>query len=98
MSSMNDPEQRLAEALRARASQAGWAAAAAPPPHQAAGVRPAGSRVARTGGTHPRPEPSRSPRAQVGWALLVAFLAGAVLGCAIALLSVLAPGVLPPLG
>lgn len=68
-----DPERRLAEALRARAS-----------------------------GAPGRPEPSRrgssDVRAQVRWALLIALLGGAVLGAAIALLSVLVPGLLPAIG
>ncbi|WP_142052510.1 hypothetical protein [Pseudonocardia kunmingensis] len=53
----------------------------------------------------PRPAPSgraRSGRAPSGTslttALLIALLAGAVLGSALALISLLAPGVLPPLG
>ena len=100
MTAMDDPEQRLSEALRARASQTGGRAPTGPPPP----FPPSDSMRNRfpgtpTGTTRPRsPEPTRSAMSQVGWALGIALLAGAVLGCALALLSVLAPGLLPPLG
>ena len=47
-----------------------------------------------------RPLPRQAPRSStgVGIALLIALLGGAVLGSALALLSLLAPGVLPALG
>jgi hypothetical protein len=71
----DESEQRVAEALRARASGGGRP-----------GVpRPVAQPVGR-GGTGTRT------------ALLIALLAGAVLGTALALLSLLAPGLLPPLG
>jgi hypothetical protein len=68
----DDSEQRVTEALRARATGAG-----------------------RPGAAPMRSEPDgMSARA----ALLLALLGGAVLGVVLALLSLLAPGVLPPLG
>lgn len=48
-----------------------------------------------TGGRRAAP---RSPMNQVWWALAVALLGGALLGCALALLSVLVPGLLPAMG
>jgi hypothetical protein len=58
-------------------------------------------RAQATGGPG-RPEPARRAapdgRGQVRWALLIALLGGAVLGTAIALLSVLVPGLLPAIG
>lgn len=56
---------------------------------------------AQAAGAPGRPEPARrgaDPRAQVRWALLIGLLGGAVLGTAIALLSVLVPGLLPAIG
>jgi hypothetical protein len=79
VSSNDESERRLAEALRARASGAGSGGAGqalGPPVEQPAG---------RTGTSVPV-------------ALLIALLAGAVLGVLLALVSLLAPGVLPPLG
>lgn len=46
----------------------------------------------------PRGEPDRPPGMSVRTALLLALLGGGVLGTALALLSLLAPGVLPALG
>ncbi|GEL18407.1 hypothetical protein PA7_22440 [Pseudonocardia asaccharolytica DSM 44247 = NBRC 16224] len=92
---MDDPEQRLAEALRARATQAGHPAPPPPPPQQVPGFRSAPPNPAP--GSR-RDAPARSLQAQAGWALLIALIAGAVFGCALGLLSVLAPGLLPPLG
>jgi hypothetical protein len=66
------PEQRLAEALRARATGAGQ----------------------MPGGGH-RAEPAPVPGARLPTALVIAFLAGALLGTALALVSLLLPGVLP---
>ncbi len=66
------PEQRLAEALRARATGAGQPARGG---HRV--------EVAPTSGV---PLPT---------ALAIAFLAGALLGTALALISLLLPGVLP---
>jgi hypothetical protein len=48
------------------------------------------------------PRPARPGRERPGTglttALLIALLGGAALGCVLALISLLAPGVLPPLG
>jgi hypothetical protein len=93
---MDDPEQRLAEALRARAVQTGGRPVP-PPAYRPAGAAPfpashTGSARAGQGLSTP------APLKQVGWALLIALLAGAVLGCGLGLLSVLVPGLLPPLG
>jgi hypothetical protein len=74
MSSAN-PERRVAEALRARATGGG----------QGWSGRPVG-RTAR---------PSALDQPRIGTALLLALLAGTLLGMGLALLSVLAPGVLP---
>jgi hypothetical protein len=71
VSSSDDAERRVAEALRARATGAGRAG------------------VPRT----VRPAPVVGPDVRI--ALLVALLGGVVLGVALALLSLLAPGVLP---
>ncbi|MFC5995977.1 hypothetical protein ACFQE5_17365 [Pseudonocardia hispaniensis] len=93
MSTMDDAEQRLAEALRARATQAGHSAPPPPPPSPVPGFRSAPADA----GPHREASP-RGLLAQAGWALFIALIAGAVLGCALGLLSVLAPGLLPPLG
>lgn len=69
---MAEPEQRLEEALRARASGAGG------------GRRPSVSYPVVA-----------APGVRTGTALLLALLCGAVLGVLLALLSLLAPGVLP---
>lgn len=56
---------------------------------------------ARGGGrpmTPPRGEPDQPPAMSVRLALLLALFGGAVLGMALALLSLLAPGLLPSLG
>lgn len=83
MSTSDESERRVAEALRARA--AGAPGMPSPP---MAGPGPS------------RPLPRQAPRSgtSVGTALLIALLGGAVLGSALALLSLLAPGVLPALG
>lgn len=100
VTAMDDPEQRLSEALRARASQAG----AQPPPFaQSSGsfgppYRPGAPSFPPGPGRGRLTEPAPNPLRQVWWALAIALLAGAVLGCALALLSVLVPGLLPPLG
>lgn len=70
----DDPERRLAEALRAQARGGG---------------RPA---------MPPRSEPDPAPGMPVRTALLLALLGGGVLGMALGLLSLLAPGLLPALG
>ena len=67
-----EPEQRLAEALRARATGAG----------QQSGGRNAAVDVERAG-------------MRVPIALLIAMVAGILLGTGLALVSLLAPGVLP---
>ena len=66
-------------------------------PHEASGMW-SQQAVTATGASRGRRSAPRSPMNQVGWALTVALLGGAVLGCALALLSVLVPGLLPPLG
>jgi len=74
VSTSDDSERRVAEALRARASGSG---------------RPGVPRTARAtsaSGTGART------------ALLIALLGGVVLGVALALLSLLVPGLLPALG
>jgi hypothetical protein len=71
VSSSDDSERRVAEALRARATGAGRV-----------GVPRA-----------VRPAPVAGPDVRI--ALLIALLGGVVLGVALALLSLLAPGVLP---
>jgi hypothetical protein len=69
-----EPEQRLAEALRARATGAG-----------------------RVGG--PGPRGGADPdTAAIRAAVLLALAAGLLVGVLFALLSLLAPGALPPLG
>jgi hypothetical protein len=70
----DESERRLAEALQARATEAG------------------------RGATRPAPRASVHSGTSTGTALLLALLGGAVLGTALALVSLLAPGVLPPLG
>jgi hypothetical protein len=80
VSTTDESERRVAEALRARAAGAGGP------------VMP-GAAPARS---LPRQAPPAGVSART--ALLIALLAGAVLGCALALLSLLAPGVLPALG
>ena len=70
-----EPQQRVADAVRARATGAG----------------------------HPGSDPSWDDDTEEGplntrLALLIALGAGFVIGVLLALLSVLAPGVLPPLG
>lgn len=66
----DDPERRLAEALRAQAR----------------------------GAARPSPPPRRTSGTPVRTALLLALLGGGVLGMTLALLSLLAPGLLPALG
>jgi hypothetical protein len=77
-----DPGRRLAEALHAQA-----VSSAATPAGPAAPRRPA-------------PEPGIGPalRRQIVWALVIALLAGLVLGAGIGLVSLLFPGVLPTVG
>jgi len=72
----------------------------AAPPHvlaTTAGHQGSGRWAETAPGGRRRAEPP-SPMNQVWWALGVALLGGAVLGCALALLSVLVPGLLPALG
>lgn len=89
-------EQRLADALRARAvsggyapTSAAWEVGTAPVAHPA-GVPP----VVRPADAVPR---SRLRR-QVAVSLLVALLAGLLLGAGLGLLSMLVPGLLPAFG
>lgn len=100
MREMDLSEQRLAEALRAQSAQAGRGTPASPVrSQQVGGDRTAPQRdPATAGSTDPSGRPALSPLTQAGWALAVALLAGAVLGAVLALLSVLVPGLLPPLG
>jgi hypothetical protein len=107
-----ESERRLAEAMRAHASGAGHAGFAGWPPAPVDHVRPPAAPAPAPGpGPAPRlpaaqPEvPRAAGRSELGaaiagsrLALLVALLAGVVLGVALALLSLLAPGVLPTLG
>ncbi|WP_219415168.1 hypothetical protein [Pseudonocardia nigra] len=79
MTTSDESERRVAEALQARASGAGRPGVARP---QAPPALPA----------------QRESGMSARMALLIALLAGAVLGVALALLSLLAPGLLPPLG
>ncbi len=74
---MNESEQRVADALRARATGAGG---------RSGGIRPSAERTTNMSGLSTRT------------ALLIALLGGAVLGMALALFSLLVPGLLPPLG
>jgi hypothetical protein len=71
-----EPEQRLAEALRARATGAGRVGPGGPAPR---------------GGADP-------DTAAIRTAVAVALAVGLLVGVLFALLSLLAPGVLPPLG
>jgi hypothetical protein len=71
-----EPEQRLSEALRARATGAGRAG---------------------LGGPRPRGGPDQDT-ASIRAAIALALAAGLLVGVLFALLSLLAPGVLPPLG
>ncbi|MFC4946814.1 hypothetical protein [Pseudonocardia sp. GCM10023141] len=82
MSVSDESERRLAEALRARATGAGRPGPALP--RQAPPA--AASRSAAVPGPTTR------------MILLIALLVGAVLGAALALLSMLAPGLLPAFG
>lgn len=70
-----DPERRLAEALQARATGAGWSGPGAAPQL-----------------------PAQPPALSARTSLLLALLFGAVLGTGLALVSLLAPGVLPVIG
>jgi hypothetical protein len=78
VSTSDESERRVAEALRARAAGA----------------------PATAGFGTPRPVPRQAPAAgpSARTALLIALLGGAVLGCALALLSLFVPGALPALG
>ena len=80
VSTSDESERRVAEALRARASGAGSPAMA--------------------GFGTPRPLPRQAPQSgmRLRTALLIALLGGVVLGCVLALLSLLVPGALPAIG
>ncbi|MCW0215006.1 MAG: hypothetical protein OJJ54_16735 [Pseudonocardia sp.] len=108
-----DPEQRLAEALHVHASRSGGSATYAAPGVPAAYRNPSSSPMsplppqqrsasptpARTPGPAARaPQTSRLATAAFVWPLVIALLVGAVLGCALALVSILLPGVLPTIG
>lgn len=83
MSTSDESERRLAEALRARATGAGRPGPNRhTPPMPGLPVRAAAPKAAPT----------------VTTILLIALLVGAVLGAGFGLLSLLAPGLLPALG
>ena len=88
MSTSDESERRVAEALRARAAGAPGMVG----PGMVGSGMPAQS--------PPRPMPRQAPPSGTSarTALLIALLGGAVLGCALALLSLLVPGALPVLG
>jgi len=79
------PEDQLAQALRAQASTRGREAALA-------------AQAAQAGPRPPHGDPRAALRRQIALALAVALLAGVLLGVGIALVSLLAPGVLPTVG
>lgn len=93
-------EQRLADALRARAVSGGGYAAPAVPPAPAPLARP-GAHAASTQ-VPARAAPGTTARAalqrQILVGLLVALLAGLLLGVVLALTSLYAPGTLPIVG
>ncbi|WP_433504916.1 hypothetical protein ACQP04_36170 [Pseudonocardia halophobica] len=80
-----DPGRRLAEALHAQAVSS----ASAPAGHPLAHTAPRRS---------PEPRADAALRRQIMWALVIALLAGLVLGAGIGLVSLLFPGVLPTVG
>lgn len=53
---------------------------------------------AQASGAATRPAPGPRRELGIGWYLVLALLVGALLGVGLALLSVLAPGVLPTIG
>jgi hypothetical protein len=79
-----DPGRRLAEALHAQAVSSASA--------------PAGRPAAPTARRSPQPRSDAALRRQIVWALVIALLAGLVLGAGIGLVSLLFPGVLPTVG
>jgi hypothetical protein len=82
VASRGESERRVAEALRAQAGGGqAW-------PSQGRATHPL-SRLRRT------PQRPDADRHRIGTALVLALLGGAVLGMALALLSVLVPGLLP---
>lgn len=99
-----ESERRIAEAMRAQATGAGRPGFAGRP----LGPPPVDPSAARAPARPSRPAPAPPAPAQpIGLAdallssrfpLLLALLGGVVLGVALALLSLLAPGVLPGLG
>ena len=122
VSTSEESERRLAEAMRAQAGRSGRGAGRPPAATRArpaaAPGRPAPAPVGSPGSPRrsgaPRlgpagPTPRASTRSHRLWAaafldarlrvaLLIGLLGGVVLGVALALLSLLAPGVLPALG
>jgi hypothetical protein len=110
VSTSEESERRLAEALRAQATgvgRPGFAGRDLAPPD----ARPTAGAAAGPGGVTPAPAgsavPRRRPAPEAGlratlvssrFPLLLVLLGGIVLGVALALLSLLAPGVLPVLG
>jgi hypothetical protein len=83
VSTSDESERRVAEALRARAAGAPGMA---------------GPAMASHGPSRPLQRQAPPSGTSARTALLIALLGGAVLGCALALLSLLVPGVLPALG
>lgn len=86
----DDPERRLAEALRAQAVgvQRPGQPVAPRPPVAGLGHMPTVNRRV------PAPEPGTSVRT----ALLLALLVGALIGAMLGLMSLWLPGMLPPIG
>jgi hypothetical protein len=87
-----DSERAVADALGARAA-AGRPNPAGPYPGSPRPVPPPGYGRA---GWRPGPRPARS--VPVGWVMLIGLLVGVVLGIALALVSLFAPGALPAIG
>ncbi len=106
VSTSEESERRLAEAMRAHASGVGRPGFVSRNPAPLAGQPPV--QPPFVGGGDPVDGPGTgvtrgrsavwTALAEARLTLLLALLAGAVLGVALALLSLLAPGVLPPLG
>ncbi len=107
VSTSEEAERKLAEAMRAQATGAGRAGFVGRNPHsldeQPTGPPGPGGTgsAARPAGGQPATGPAVSFRdalASSRVSLLLALLGGVVLGVALALVSLLFPGVLPPLG
>ena len=92
----DESERRLAEALQARVTGAGRGTTGAT--GICMNVVEIGAGQGATGQTGPPRRAAVRSGTSARTALLLALLGGAVLGTALALVSLLAPGVLPPLG